>query len=554
MTTPLGVSAFSSLGAVPVSAPLGVSAFSHLGAVPFSPPASTNTQNQSTINTVVNSPGIQGVLGAGDALRNTIASGLNLFPGVNISPAKTGSGTAYKIGNIAGNVAGFMGGGEGLDALRAASEGAPMVGNIASALGGDGISGVTRRALGTAAYGAAANNQNRAQNAKSGAEWSVGLDTIPGIAGMAVRSANYFAPQKYSNQILQELSGGQNMSDATKSVLSAVKNAYDTNVENASVLYRPVFDSIPSGSIYSTIKPNESQYLNLPADVTSNYTNAIQKLHDKFISDPTFQNAHNLQSQIGTRLREIESTPFPTPATRNEIDALDQAQNSLIDRDTNGNITGDMGNFLNQVSPDLANQYKNAADNFFENVVPYRNSKKIAPIASGRLTNVQPSSLSKIFASPDSNVEKVMSDLPVGTIDKVLYTKLGQTTPAINPITLIRQFGRLQEQGLGDYVSPKLSQQLGSLQNRINWRTRLQSAAGALAGAASGNAHGTAGAVGAGIAGASLASPLMNYLSRRLNLDDVGQSIGNVLRGTYPIGRSAVLSNYLNNSGVQNGS
>lgn len=519
------------------------------------PQQSSILNGPTTLNSVVNSPGIQGVLGAGDALRNMISSGANMLPGVNISPVKTGTGTAYNVGNIAGNIGGFLGGGEALDTARMLSEGAPVVGQLASALGGGGLSGVSRRALGSAAYGATTNEQNRVQNAGLGAGLSVAADFIPFGAGKLAEAANYFSPQKYSDQIIQGLSGGQNMSDATKSVLSAVKNAYDTNVENARALYRPVFDSVPSGSIYSTIKPADSQYLNLPEDITSNYTNAIQKLHDKFVSDPTFQNAHNLQSQIGTRLREVESTPFPPPATRNEIDALNEAQNALIDRDANGNITGDMGNFLNQVSPDIANQYKNAADNFFENVVPYRNSKKISPIASGRLTNVQPSSLSKIFSSPDANVEKVMSDLPEGTIDKVLYTKLGQTTPAINPITLLRQSNRLNEQGLGDYISPTLSQQLGSLQNRINWRTRLQSLAGGLAAASTGSAGaGLGGALGAGVAGASVASPLMNYLSRRLGTDQIGESIGNVLRGTYPAGRSAILANYLNNSGVKNGS
>lgn len=293
-------------------------------------------------------------------------------------------------------------------------------------------------------------------------------------------------------------------------------------------------------------------YPNLPSSVTDNYTNAIQKLHDKFVNDPTFQNAHNLQSQIGSRLREIESTPFPTPATRNEIDALSEARSALIDRDANGNVTGDMGNYLNNLSPSLADQYKNATDNFLENVVPYRNNKKISPIATGKITNVQPSTLSNIFKSPDEDAEKVISDLPVGTMDKVLYTKLGQQTPAINPITLLRQSGRLNEQGLGDYISPQLKGQLDSLQNRINWRTRLQSAVGAMAAAAGGASHGTAGAIGTGLAGASLASPLMNYLGRRLNLDGVSQAIGNLLSKSYPVGRSAAIANRLNYSGVQN--
>lgn len=559
-------------GFVP-DAPSTDSPSNNFGFIPDAAPSAP-----SLLQKVASSPGVQATLGAGDALRNTIASGINMLTtqpsgaqksavtgmigGLplpqtqnipSVSPVNSGNGgLAYSLGNIAGNTLGFMGGGEILDAARVATEGAPVIGGIASALGGNGLSGVARRAIGSGLYGAVSNQNNRVSNAGIGAGLSVATDAIPGIAGLGASASEYFQPQKYSQKIIQGLSGGQNMQDATKSVLAAVKNSYEAQKGNASDLYDSVRDNIPSGSIYAPISekdtaifgtPNkQGAYQNLPDNITDNYTSTLQDMHNNFINNPTFANAHSLQSELGATTRQLQSGIQPqTIGSLNSINALNSAR---------GALKSDMNTFLGQQSPELQQSYKDASDYFQDNVVPYRTNPKIFSIAQGEMTNVKPTSLANIFAAPDEDMDKVISDLPEGTMDKVLYTKLGQTTPSTNPITLMRQSQRLNEQGLGQYISPNLAQQLGSLENRIKARSSLQSAAGAMLGAAGGGEHGTAGAVGMGLAGGALGSPLMNYLSRRLPLDKVGSAISNVLRGTYPIGRSAYIANKLNNSGV----
>jgi hypothetical protein len=607
MNEPLGANAFANLGAVP-QASLGASAFSHLGAIPNVAPSpqSSIMSGPQTLNGVVNSPGVQGVLGAGDALRNTISSGLNMLPGVNIAPAKTGSGTAYNVGNIAGNIGGFLGGGEALDTARAASEAAPVIGQLATALGGNGISGIARRALGSAAYSGATNDQNRAENAGIGAGASLASEAIPGIAGKLAQGAQYFMPQRFAQNIIQTLGGGQNLEDATKSVLSSIRNSYQAQKANASDLYNPVFDSVPSGSIYANVGKTEpvassptiinknapaanspmtplmsanaepvvggqstaqksfsnltGQYPNLPETITDNYTNTLQKMHNDFINNPTFQNAHELQSELGVQSRYLQDgNAAPSIATSNNVAAINQARDAL---------KSDMMSFLNKqgtpLNPDaapgvanteLAQQYTNASNNYQQNVVPYLSNPKIASIATGDKTNAVPSTLSTIFAAPNESMSKVIGDLPEDTMNKVLYTKLGQTVPNKSAQGLLNSYQNLQQQGLGAHVSPELASQIGELENRIKARNGLQMATAGLSAAALGGAHGsaTAGAM-MGLGAGAVASPFMNYISRRLPIDNISAAISNVLRGSYPAGRSAVLANYLNNSGVKNGS
>lgn len=521
-----------------------------------------STQNYSsifsgptTLNSVASSPGIQGILGAGDALRNTISSGLNAIPGVNIPASQNGQGGAYGAGNILGNLAGFMGGGEVLDTARAAAEAIPYIGKLAQMLGGSSFgSTAARQGLGTGLYGAIASPQDRTDNAVMGASLGSTAAALPFGAGKIAQGLGYLQPQKYSKEILDNLSGGQSLGDATQSVLEAVKNSYKQQSDDASELYNGVRNNIPSGSIYAPLKgplgiPSnlsfsdlEGSYPSISQGVTDNYTSALKDMHNDFINSPTFQNAHALQSELGTVSRQLQSGRMQMSSTL-DSSSLNKARNAL---------KSDMDTYLSAQSPDLANQYRKAAQSFQQNVVPYRTDPEIYSIATGDTTNVPPSALGNIFKAPDTDMQKVINDLPSGTMDKVLYTQLGKDTPANNPFAFARAYGRLNEKGLGDYISPELQQNLDSLQNRIKWRSLAQSGAGGLLAAAKGGAHGASGAVGMGMAGAAIASPLMNYLGRRLPLDQIGNAVSSASSASYPYLYQTALSNLLNKTGGQN--
>lgn len=122
-------------------------------------------------------------LGAGDSLRNLIGGTIGL-PKFNSSELfHNPNSSAYGIGNVLGEVGGFIGGGEVLDAMRAEAEAAPYIGKIAQSLAGKGIPSLSRRAIGAGLYGAIQNPDHREGEAfKLGGE-SLALDTLFGGAG-----------------------------------------------------------------------------------------------------------------------------------------------------------------------------------------------------------------------------------------------------------------------------------------------------------------------------------------------------------------------------------
>src|SRR5687768_13918722 len=75
-------------------------------------------ENKSFTDKLANSAPVNAALGAGDAIKNTITGTASLIPGIKIKPTKSSEGTAYNLGNLAGNIASYYGGGEILGAAK----------------------------------------------------------------------------------------------------------------------------------------------------------------------------------------------------------------------------------------------------------------------------------------------------------------------------------------------------------------------------------------------------------------------------------------------------
>lgn len=538
--------------------------------IPSKNTAAANSQNvnQSLLNTVANSPLVNFTLGAGDSLRNTITDVANLAPGVNIPLSQTGNGLAYNIGKFAGNTGAFLGGGELLDAARAGSEALPYIGKLAETLGFSSLpNAMARRAIGTAIYGGVTNPNSLTSGAAEGGLTSIVGDAVPYAAEGINSAMQYFRPSAYMNQIIQNLGGGQNLEDATKSVLSSIKSAYESQKGKANELYNPIFSSVSDSPIYNEVrKPNPlmsldpqagytgfykpistkfdtvsqepGQYTSLSPKVFENYSSDLKDLHDTFIKNPTFDNAHALQSQLGIEQSALSGgSSAPDISTLNAISSLGKARTS---------IKNDIASFLMNTDPKLSQQYLDAADFFKNNVAPYRADPRVYSIATGDTTNMKPVSLGNLFAAPGENLQTISSHLPDDAINNLIYTKLGQRVPKMNPDAFMRNYNSLDQQGLSSYISPEIKEQIANLQNRMNAKNALQfGASGALAGSL--GSHGGVGSgIGAALLGSAIGRPVLNYLQTRLPLDQLSESLGNVARGTFPYAKATIIPNLIN--------
>lgn len=421
-----------------------------------------------TLNNFANNPLTNALVGGSDALNNAMANLVNLVPGGNISPFHGADGAAYTVGNIAGSVLPFEGAFRGAGLL---AEGLPYASNALSSIGDSALGQALSRMVGSSAYGAVNDPNNR----MAGAELGGGLGAIGETPGLIGQGLYKISPNGIADQISQNLgNGATTLQDNAKALADALRNSYQKQFENGQALYKPVFDAVGNSKIYNGASGlAQSNYGSIPS-ITNDFAGKLGEVSDNFNQNPTFQNAHDLQSQLGSEIRKLQNTYSKSGlsvADGNTLYGYQKAQQALLN---------DMGSFLDKSAPGLSDQYDNASANWLQNVVPYTDNAKISQIAKGGITN--PKNIATIFKSPEPDIEKVVSDIGPEANQRIIYNQLlsrGATTPD----AMASNFNKLDQQGLGSYVTPDISSSFSTLQNKLDNNAALQHSIGMFGGA-----------------------------------------------------------------------
>jgi hypothetical protein len=475
-------------------------------------------------------------------LSNLINRGIRDIPGAkDVLPSKLigsytlpqfGKGTTYEWGKHLGDALGFLGGGEALEGVRAGLEGAPIVGKLAKYLAK--VPGLSRT-LGTGVYGAVTSPGDIGKGAIRGLEVGMGSELLPGIVGGAAKGlgkvTGFMQPQAQAKTILEDLGGGKTLNQNAKSLTSDIQDAYRAQKGISKAKYEGVLDQVGDKNIYG------DEYLDLPSEARNNFTYAAKKSDNAFLDNPTFENAHKLQSALGKETAKL--TPLDTNAP-DKRDAMTDARNA---------IKNDIADFLQKRKGDdnLGAQYADASAHYRDRVIPF--IKKIDPqtpslanIATGKIED--PRNVVGTFKHPNPKMMDLLNSLGTDTKNKILYAQLGKAGRNLTPEKLLDAYDKLDEQGLGSYDTPKLADQMEKLRNRIkarNFAQRLSmGAAGAIAGKEVGRLMPYVGEDSM-LAGALTGGALGPYISRRI----VGRSVPSLLEETiHPSERAARTSSY----------
>ena len=493
-----------------------------------------------TLQAIAQSAPIQGILGAGDIIRRNIGAVLPSAIRPQFVPEGDPRRLAYQVGGGIGDIASFLGASELGGAALGGARGLPLLSRAAQTLGGG-----AGRILGTGLYGAATTPENRLRGALTGTVAGTVGEAIPGIAALA----KYASPQRLTDSIMNYLRGGRSVEENAKSLASDIKNLFETKKGEASDLYSPLFDSVGDSSIYGDLvtptklgkqidpslagllkKPdvNISQidgnivnlpqiYKNLDPEITNSYLPDIRKLHNKFIDNPTVQNAHDLQSQLGFEIRKLENQPVKSIADTRDMQNWRTARDSLKQ---------DVNSFLNikDNSGDLTKMYGDATNFYRDNVAPYLSNSGIAKIAKGNITN--PKNIPILFKFPSEDITKIASDIGDEGKKKILYSELGKKIK-MTPEDLTSEISKLEPKGLSSYITPNLQMQLDKIPARITAKTALQRGAGLAAGLALiPHAAGEMPEILGGIGSAAVTPAIMRTLQRNLPIAPMARGIG----------------------------
>lgn len=307
--------------------------------------------NQSLINRLANNPVTNTVLGAGDALRNQVSNAANLLPGVNINQEKSGEGTAYNVGNIAGEIAPF--------ALMPAAklgqagkliEKVPKVGHY--------LSDMLGRMFPQVAYGAAT-SQNPEEGAKQSAIMQgIGELPIAGAKGIGA-AAEFLNPVKFASNKIKD-----------------IKNEYQSAVQAQKEAYRPVTEKY--GDFNLTINPKG--YLGFDKETTKYFTPDIKKSYETFLNEPTFNNAHKLQSQMFKDSSRMRNNPNKINTYQTIQNARDVVKNKML-----SNLKNDQESLAN---------YLRGSEITRTQVSPFTSTPMMRNIVEGKVEKIKPKKLS----------------------------------------------------------------------------------------------------------------------------------------------------------------
>jgi hypothetical protein len=301
---------------------------------------------------------------------------------------------AGSAGQIAGDIGSFFGGGAVGKAALAGSEAIPYLGKAAQFMQGNGAMGIGKPlagAAGSALMGAAQNPNDATGNALLGGGLSLAFDAIPGSLKGIAKAAEYVNPKKYTNELA-----------------SNIKQGYQEATKEASSFYNPVREKFGNQSVFQQNLPSEYKAVDKTL-LADSYDSALKKMHKNFMDEPSFGNAHDLQSQLGIEIRALQSGR-PEAYTRQVIAGLQEARDAL---------KSDMNNFLLSKDPTSAEMYNMGSRIFADKVAPYRANPVINKIASGTKRTIEPKQLQKALtavteggaASENHHLAKTLGEL-----------------------------------------------------------------------------------------------------------------------------------------------
>lgn len=365
------------------------------------------------------------------------------------------------------------------------------------------------------------NKKSTGQNALENAGINTAIESVPVVGKTIGKGLDYFQPQKYAEKILNQIGGLQSHAQNARILADKIKSKYQQAKDYGSDLYNDVFsgtDTVRPGRYNSSLRsPIESQYLNLPKEVTDSYLPDIKKLHNQYLDNPTLRNAHELQSQLGFEGRKLSKMDKKNQlgiADKSVMQHWNNARESLIQ-----DMGGAFDAASHHINPDkfqtvdLKNSYAKANENWAQNVAPYLDNPKISNISkneSKKLTGSDVSNISKEFANAheDSDMSKIVSDIGHTAHNHILYDRLGKLQGKVTPERLISEVAKLRNEGFENFISPKLEKELEQLATKSTLRSAARSAPGVLGGLAAGSHFGSMGEI--------IGAPALGFATNKL--------------------------------------
>lgn len=290
-----------------------------------------------------------------------------------------------------------------------------------------------------------------------------------------------FSPEKHAQELMDKLGvGSENYDKNSKSLASDIFNKYKERQEESGIYLNHALDRAGEEKILSKPDPIISTAKDELKDITDKARDLkIGDLFEAFDKNPTFRNAHNLQSEMGNLQGQLEKNNNKSIADRAEIAAIKKTRDEL-----KGHIDNFLKNRDLNSNENLSPTYKKGIDLYRENVSPYLSDKKLRSIVRGGKTSVK--NLHSVFENPsdirlDSGeikvgpINKLLQDLPSESKNKILFSAMGGRKADAN--ALMNSLNSLSQKGFSEQFNPEIKEGMNALNKKLKNKENLIKAA-----------------------------------------------------------------------------
>jgi len=387
--------------------------------------------------------------------------------------------------------------------------------------------------------------QNELSNIPGLATKNLGLNTlleaVPTTLKAGLKAGKYlsepFRQQSFSEQILNDIGGGKSLEENAKMFAQKLKNVYKISKTSGQELYDNIFTA-PSVA-ERRIPLKNSNYGKLDEKISKKYPLDLRDLHNEYIQNPSLDNAHELQSQLGFQIRRLKNTDFKrglSPAEDNVYQGYQRAQKLL---------KNDIHSELKNIDPNLSKSYTKANDHWINNVIPFEENAKISPIVKKDLKKLKGKELTNIsegFKNPNEEMLKIISDIGPEGANHILYDKLGKLKGKVKPAKLYSEYQKLKNEGFENYISSNLEDKFSNLEDKMTKRDLLARGLGGALGFSLGSSGAEKAAAAA--AGMAMSPTILNKLQKYIPEGKSINALMDILSRSYrPIGRGLMVNN-----------
>ena len=236
---------------------------------------------------------------------------------------------------------------------------------------------------------------------------------------------------------------------------NAIKDNREKQIANLTKAYNKIFNehggrrTIGEGLKIRRFKNEEG--LNEFSELKDSY--------DKFIKNPTVENAHWFQSKIGQGIRDLRKVD-PAKMERSKIENLSKIQEDLRDR------------IVNNLPEKVGNKYKKITNLWKSEVTPYEQNRVINKASSG----IPSENLAKQFTKREldgktSAVNTALRHMSPEQKRLIMANVVKESVPTIGDVKskkLLESLQSAKSQGYGEFINPKDEENIRELSNKIS--------------------------------------------------------------------------------------